>query len=92
MTTPTWETPRPPVARRGLRESLEEFAARLGVSPAAARVAWRIEGIRFLFQASVIVWRTTELLPELCARGLCAVAPTLAVPTRPVDWSDEWDS
>jgi hypothetical protein len=36
------------VIRLGLRESLEEYAARNGVTPDRARVVWRAEGLRLL--------------------------------------------
>lgn len=65
--------------RRGLAESLEEYAARLGRSVHDTRLVWRLEGLRLLHvhPGSGDPFETIALLE----RGLCAIAPGVAVPT-----------
>jgi hypothetical protein len=53
--------------RRGLSESLEDYAARAGVAKFAARGVWRQEGLRLLN------------VPCNSGGGLCRVAPGVAV-------------
>jgi hypothetical protein len=65
-------------ARRGLRESLEAYAARVGLPVRDARPVWRREGLRLLHVYA----------PANAHAGLCAIAPGVAVPTRVVDWPD----
>lgn len=36
------------LVRRGLAESLEDFAARIGSTPERARACWRLQGLRSL--------------------------------------------
>jgi hypothetical protein len=57
--------------RNGLRESLEEYARRLGVKVAHARLAWRLEGLRLLGVEHA----------RAAAPGLCVVA-FVPVPTN----------
>jgi len=63
--------PAPP-PRRDLRESLEAYAARLGVDVHVARPFWRCEGLRLLNVSDASL---TDY------PGLCAIAPGVAVPT-----------
>lgn len=65
------ETPR----RRGLAESLEQYAARCGVTPAEARYAWRVCG---LYALGVDHTRAVPAGPR--------IAPGVAVPTPPPVW------
>jgi hypothetical protein len=61
--------------RRGLRESLESFAARQGVPCHVARARWRAEGLRLLHVPAGDV-----------LAGLARIAPGVAVPTRMPDY------
>jgi hypothetical protein len=86
------------VIRRGLRESLEEYAARIGVPPEHARIPWRAEGLRLLnaqlnkqvapdgftswINAGACVWEA--LACYVYTTALCRVAPGVAVPTSAV--------
>jgi hypothetical protein len=77
-------TPRD-LTRRGLDESLEAYAARIGRTPDEARHLWRI--------GALVALRVPE--PDRhnwmidVDRGLCRIAPGVSVPTRAVTWSEE---
>lgn len=80
-------------ARRGLGESLEEYASRVldydvGITREAyadacaeLRPTWRREGLRLLHVPAYADADTRS--------GLCACAPGVAVPTAFVDWPDD---
>lgn len=70
------------IERLGLRESLEAYAARVGMRVHDARPFWRAESLRLLNV-------TPACAPDHRA-GLCACAPGVAVPTAVVDWPDDW--
>lgn len=60
--------------RLGLRESLEQYAARHGVSPAEARPDWRSDGALAL--GALVV------SPDVAALGICRVHRGFSCPTR----------
>lgn len=60
--------------RNGLRESLEAYASRLGLSTSVARPLWRQEGLRLLHVSE----------PADVRAGICAIAPGVSVPTNMV--------
>lgn len=72
--------------RRGLDESLEAYASRIGVSVDAARHVWRAEGVRLLRVAD-----DASHALALTTRGLwgARIAPGVSVPTRAVTWSED---
>jgi hypothetical protein len=70
------------LARHGLNESLETYAARINRTPDEARYLWRVGALDALH-----VDRGTYD-PAWCRSGLCRIAPGVAVPTRAIEWSD----
>jgi hypothetical protein len=66
--------------RLGLDESLEAYAARIGISSDKARPFWRVEALVLL-----------HLYPEEwdVVSGLCRIAPGVAVPTASVSWTED---
>jgi hypothetical protein len=70
------------VPRRDLRESLESYAARVGLPVHKARAMWRRESLRLLH---------VDAPDADVTSGLCAIAPGVAVHTAFVDWPD-WHS
>jgi hypothetical protein len=68
------------LARRGLEESLEAYAARIKRTPDEARALWRMGALDALHLAPVDI--------DVVLRGLCRIAPGVSVPTRAVEWSD----
>ncbi len=93
MTTHRWADIRrgADLTRRGLDESLEAYAARIGRTPDEARHLWRIEALRFL-RVSFLVNDDPALgareVMSLVSRGLARIAPGVSVPTRAVTWSE----
>jgi hypothetical protein len=70
--------------RAGLSESLEEYAARLGVSRNQARASWRLQGLRFLFPSlQSCAWEEIVkfVLPNGCGPAYAVVAPQISVLT-----------
>lgn len=69
------------MARRGLSESLEEYARRCDKTVNEARAAWRHQGLRALAAKP-----TTESGPllEAVTKSAWRIAPGVAVPTKPV--------
>lgn len=83
------------IMRRGLAESLEEFAARIEVTPERARACWRLQGLRFLrawlptklvdgepvehVRADSLPWE--EILQWVGPDTSIRVAPGVAIPT-----------
>lgn len=83
------------IVRRGLSESLEEFATRItGCRKTALkrldefRASWRLQGLRLLFATSVSGVPWEQLVPIVTSREAqgCRVAPNIAVPVTIV-----WD-
>ena len=72
--------------RDGLRESLEQYAARVRMPLAVARIWWRAEALRILRRD--IERPISEVAPP---DVLCRIAPGVAVPTPgyECDFSDD---
>lgn len=66
--------------RKGLSESLEEYAARLHLSVSDARPMWRAMGLR---QLGLLNTNDLGMIASNCHSF--RIAPGLAVPTKPVD-------
>jgi len=74
--------------RRGLDESLEAYAARIGCTPDEARDVWRAESLRLL-HVELGDFPRSRALNLVCRGGLARIAPGVSVPTRAVTWSEE---
>jgi len=85
------------IVRHGLRESLEEFAARIGSTPERARSCWRLQGLRFLrafvpapdapagcVRADALPWEA--LLAHVGPDTSVRVAPGVEIPTNDPVW------
>jgi hypothetical protein len=69
------------LARRGLEESLETYAARIKRTPDEARYLWRVGALEALHVPR-------DYSHGVVSVGLCRIAPGVSVPTRAVEWSD----
>jgi hypothetical protein len=73
----------PDLTRKGLSESLEAYAKRVGLSVRDARPFWRAQGLGILKPAlTTPEWsnQTAALLVGLLR--LCRIAPGVSIPTR----------
>jgi hypothetical protein len=71
--------------RLGLDESLEAYAKRHGLSVDAARVGWRLDALHLLHVAD---YADAYERVARAWRGVCRIAPGVAIPTRAVEWSE----
>lgn len=75
--------------RRGLAESLEDYAKRLNTTPDMVRPIWRAEALRLLLGLAKNAALDAVTFNGLRCRGMCAIAPGVSVPTAHVEWSGE---
>lgn len=70
--------------RNNLSESLEQYAARMGLPPDRVRITWRLQGLRILDRARFhdVPWE--ELVPLVQNTNSPRIAPGVELPTRGV--------
>jgi hypothetical protein len=77
------------IRRNGLRESLEAFAKRAGVSRAEARPYWRAWAVWFLADADIgEPFEAVFDAVTVPALALCRICPGFEVPTRDPQWDE----
>lgn len=65
--------------RNGLKESLEEYSARLALPPSIVRTTWRAQGLNFLHKTKRPL---EDWVKAGCGSHICRVMPGLAIPTN----------
>jgi hypothetical protein len=75
------------IRRNGLRESLEAFAKRAGVSVAEARPYWRAGAVRALATKPVTLDQCLAAIAS-ASNKICRVCPGFEVITRDPQWDE----